>query len=146
MEYQILQDEVGEQTYVLVFGTGDDVVDGLLQFARKQNLSGSRFTAIGALQSLTIGYFVWDKKEYEHIEINEQVEVLSLIGDITVEQGEPKLHAHIVVGKRDGTAHGGHLIAAKVRPTLEVMLEETPTPLHRKFDPESGIALISLES
>jgi predicted DNA-binding protein with PD1-like motif len=52
------------------------------------------------------------------------------------------LHAHVVVGKADGTAHGGHLLAAVVRPTLEVILVESPRHLQRRHDAETGLALI----
>jgi hypothetical protein len=55
---------------------------------------------------------------------------------------KPRLHAHVVVGKRDGTAHGGHLLQARVRPTLEVILTESASYLARRHDPESGLALI----
>jgi predicted DNA-binding protein with PD1-like motif len=76
--------------------------------------------------------------------VNEQVEVLSLIGDVALEGAHPKIHAHVVVGLRDGSARGGHLLEARVRPTLEVILTESPNYLTRKFDRESGLALISI--
>ncbi len=91
-----------------------------------------------------LGYFDWEKKEYLPIPIREQVEVLILAGDVTLQGGEPKVHAHVVVGKRDGSAHGGHLLEAHVRPTLEVMLEESPRHLVRQMDPASGLALIAV--
>ena len=72
----------------------------------------------------------------------EQVEVLSLIGDVALEDGEPKVHAHVVVGRSDGSTRGGHLIEARVRPTLEVILTESPAHLRKHHDPESGLALI----
>ena len=68
--------------------------------------------------------------------------MLSLVGDIALDQGQPKVHAHLVIGKSDGSAHGGHLIEGHVRPTLEIILTETPRHLHKRFDPESGLALI----
>jgi predicted DNA-binding protein with PD1-like motif len=70
--------------------------------------------------------------------------VLSLLGDIALADGESSLHAHVVVGKSDGTARGGHLIEARVRPTLEVMIVESPSHLQREHDAESGLALIRL--
>ncbi len=78
----------------------------------------------------------------KQLEIDEQVEVLSLIGDVALEGTQPKVHAHVVVGRRDGTAHGGHLLEAHVRPTLEVVLAEVPGHLQRETDPETGLALI----
>ena len=143
MKTKLLQEQ-GQKTYVLVFDTGDEVIAGLLDFARTHDLGGSHFTAIGAFSSLVVGYFDWGKKDYKKIPLDEQVEVLSLVGDITLDEGRPKVHAHVVVGKSDGTAHGGHLLEAHVRPTLEVILVESPQHLRRQPDKASGLALIRL--
>jgi len=136
--------EADEQTYVLVFETGDEVVRTLTSFARAKGLSGSHFTGLGALREVTLGFFDWESKKYEKIPIGEQLEVLSLVGDVALQAGDPKVHAHIVVGRRDGTAHGGHLVEAWVRPTLEVILIESPRYLRRVPDRETGLALIKL--
>jgi uncharacterized protein len=72
------------------------------------------------------------------------VELLSLIGDIALRDGEPQVHAHVVVGRSDGNAHGGHLLEARARSTCELILTESPIHLQKKLDPESGIALIQL--
>ena len=89
-----------------------------------------------------VAYFDWRTKDYRNVPIDEQVEVLSLVGDITVDAGKPKVHAHVVVGKADATAHGGHLVEAHVRPTLEVILTEMPRHLQRRVDAKSGLHLI----
>lgn len=132
----------GEQSFVLVYATGDEVMEGLLGFAREHAISAARFTAIGAFSEVVLGYFDWQQKEYERIPVGEQVEVLALTGDIALDQGEPAVHAHVVVGLRDGSTRGGHLIEGHVRPTLEVMLVEPPAHLHKRLDEESGLALI----
>ena len=119
-------DDSSERTWVLVFETGDEVVSTMQAFAAAQRLAAARFTAIGAFREATLGYFDWESKTYEKIFVREQVEVLALVGDVTLDRGAPKVHAHVVVGKRDGTAHGGHVLAAHVRPTLEVVVTETP--------------------
>lgn len=134
-----------EKTYALILESGEEAVSQLQRFARENKLDASRITAIGAFSSATLGYFNWESKDYENIAINEQVEVLSLIGDIALQDGEPKIHAHVVVGKRDGSAHGGHLLAAYVRPTLEILLTESPGWLKRSYDAESGLALIKVD-
>lgn len=142
MKAKLLQDQ-GGKTYALIFDTGDEVRSGLIAFAREKRPGASHFTAIGAFRDVTLGYFDWQKKEYKKIPIAEQVEVLSLIGDVAwKEDGEPEVHAHVVLGKADGTAWGGHLMEAHVRPTLEVILMEAPRHLERRYDPESGLALI----
>jgi predicted DNA-binding protein with PD1-like motif len=136
--------EKGERSYALVFDTGDEPVSLLTHFAEEHRIHAARFTAIGAFQEATVGYFDWQKKEYEKIPVREQVEVLALVGDIALDKGKPKLHAHVVLGKRDGSAHGGHLLNARVRPTLEVILTESPAHLVREHDPQSGLALIRI--
>jgi len=131
-----------EKVYAVVFGTGEEAVAGLREFASDRHLTASRFTAIGAFSEVVLGYFDWETKKYQSIPVNEQVEVLALVGDIALEGNQSKVHAHVVVGMRDGTARGGHLLSAKVRPTLEVILSESPSHLHREFDAESGLPLI----
>jgi predicted DNA-binding protein with PD1-like motif len=134
-----------ERTFVLVCETGDQPVQELLDFAKRERLASGHFTAIGAFEGVTLGYFDWPRKDYVRIPIREQVEVLSLIGDIAMEGNAPRVHAHAVVGKRDGTAHGGHLLEARVRPTLEIVLVQPPEPLRRRFDPRAKLALIDVE-
>ena len=146
MKAKLLHQQDGQKTFAVVFDTGDEVVSGLLAFAKEKGLAGSHFTAIGAFSDITFGFFDLDKKDYQKLQINEQVEVLSLIGDIALSKGEPKVHAHVVVGKSDGTAHGGHLLEAHVRPTLEVIVIESPEHLVRKTDDETGLALIDLNA
>ena len=143
MKSKLLAD-AKEKTFVLIFETGDEAASGILRFAKENNLAASHFTAIGGFKEVVLGYFEMDKKQYKHIPVHEQVEVLSLLGDIALEKGEPKLHAHAVVGTSDGSARGGHLIKAVVRPTLEVILTESPVHLRREFDETSGLALIHL--
>jgi len=143
---QILTHAGGTQVFVLVFDTGDEATKGLLEFARAHAIEAASFTGIGAFQSVTLGYFELQKRDYKRIEICEQVEVVSLVGNVAmaIEDEGPKLHAHVVVGKSDGTAHGGHLIDGYVRPTLEIVLVETPAHLRRRSDPATGLALIDL--
>jgi predicted DNA-binding protein with PD1-like motif len=134
-----------QKTFALIFNTGDQVIAGLKEFAEQQHLAASHFTAIGAFKDVNLGYFDCEKKDYVKIPIHEQVEVLSMVGDVTINKGKPNVHAHVVLGKRDGSTCGGHLLEAAVRPTLEVMLTESPDHLERRFDKEAGLALISLE-
>lgn len=142
MKSKVLHEQEGLKTYAVVFDTGDEVSEGLLKFAEENGVSGAHFTAIGAFQDVTLAYFDMEKKEYEEIPVREQVEVLTLAGNIGTHDGETKLHAHVVVGRRDGTTRGGHLMKAHVRPTLEVVVTETPSYLRRKEDKETGLPLI----
>jgi predicted DNA-binding protein with PD1-like motif len=139
--------EEAPRTWALVFDTGDEVMGALAAFAREHDLSASDFSAIGAFSEATLGYFDVERKEYDRIPVQEQVEVLSLLGHVTREPGgEPNVHAHAVLGRASGEAVGGHLIDGVVRPTLEVVLTESPAHLRRRKDPETGLALIDLSA
>jgi predicted DNA-binding protein with PD1-like motif len=135
----------GQKVWALVFSTGEEVAEGLLQFATEHQLGAGQFSAIGAFKEVELGFFEIEKKEYKRIGIREQVEVLSFLGDISLSEGKPKIHAHVVLGKSDGSAWGGHILKAIVRPTLEVILTESPTHLRREYDQASGLALINPE-
>ena len=134
-----------QRTYAIVFDIGDEVMEGLRAFAREHDLQAAQFTGIGAFSEVTLGYFDWESRDYEEIPIQEQVEVLTLAGDVAVKGDEPQVHAHVAIGKRDGSAHGGHLMRARVRPTLEVILVESPGHMRKRVNEEAGVALIDLD-
>ncbi|MGH8328096.1 MAG: PPC domain-containing DNA-binding protein [Steroidobacteraceae bacterium] len=143
MRVKILN-EAPERTYAVIFSSGERVMRGLEQVAREHSVTAARFTAIGALSSATLGYFDWQKKDYLRIAVDEQVEVLSLVGDVAMQGSKPIVHAHAVLGRWDGSTRGGHVLEAHVRPTLEVVLVESPNYLARVRDAESGLALIRI--
>jgi hypothetical protein len=145
VESKLIQDRTGERTWAVIFETGEEAMAGLREFAREANLIGSHFTAIGAFSDAVLGFFDPETKQYARIPVREQVEVLSLLGNVALHQGRPKVHAHVVVGKRDGTAHGGHLLEAHVRPTLEVIVVESPKHLERHTDERTGLALLKAD-
>ncbi|HET8627673.1 MAG TPA: PPC domain-containing DNA-binding protein [Thermomicrobiales bacterium] len=144
MKSTLLQEQ-GGRIFAVVFDKGDEVIAGLTDFAKQQGCDSSEFTAIGAFSGATLGYFDRERRDYRQIPIEEQVEVLSLVGNITLSDGKPKIHAHVVVGRSDGTTRGGHILEAHVWPTLEVVVTETPARLRRQHDPETGLALLAAE-
>lgn len=145
MKSKLLSDN-GVKTYALVFEKGDEVFTELLEFASWEKLRDAHFTAIGALSDVTFGWFNRERKEYQRIDVDGGMEVLSFIGNLAfTEAGEPKLHAHIAVCKSDGTAHGGHFFQGHVWPTFEMILTATSTSLIRRVDEECGLPLIDLD-
>jgi len=145
MRSKQIHEERGQKTFALVFDTDDEFMSELTSFAKDKALSAASLTAIGAFSNAMLGYFDIEKKEYERILIEEQVEVLSLVGTIAPkDDGEPQVHAHVVLGRSDGTTCGGHLLEAHVRPTLEVIVLEAPEHLQRRTDKETGLPLINL--
>jgi uncharacterized protein len=145
MKATLLNEHGGLRTFAVVLETGDEAMTSIVAFAKQQQLRTTQFSAIGALSRVVVAYFDWQTKQYRHIPIDEQVEVLSLLGDITLEDSGHKVHGHVVIGKGNASAHGGHLIEGHVRPTLEILMTETPKHLRRRFDTESGLALLAPE-
>jgi predicted DNA-binding protein with PD1-like motif len=145
MKTKLLHEVDGKRTFAVVMQTDDEAMACLKAFAEKERLSGAQITAIGALREARLAYFDWATKQYQPIEVREQVEVASLIGDIAVgPDDKPSVHVHAVLGKRDGTALAGHLEQAHVRPTLEIIVTESPAHLCKVKDEITGLALIRL--
>lgn len=147
MQSRVLSDQGGLRTFALVFETGDRVMDGLEAFAQREGLTAASFSAIGAFSDAVTSYFDWESKDYLENRVDEQVEVASLNGDVALApDGAQTVHVHVVLGRRDGSAIAGHLVEAHVRPTLEVVLTETPAHLQKVVDKASGLALIRPEA
>lgn len=146
MQSRLIHESDGQRTFAVVLETGDEVMACLESFVRLERLSAAQFTAIGAFSDVVLKYFDWESKRYIDNPVREQVEVASLIGDVACgPDGAPALHAHLVAGRRDGTALAGHLGRGHVRPTLEAIFTESPAHLRKRKDPESGLALIRME-
>jgi predicted DNA-binding protein with PD1-like motif len=140
---KLLHEDDGQRTFALVVESGEEAMAALKEFAARENISAAQLSAIGALSEAVLNYFDWQSKKYRPIPVREQVEVASLTGDVALApDGKPALHVHAVLGRYDGTALAGHLTEARVRPTLEVVLTEQPAHLRKRYDPESGLALI----
>jgi predicted DNA-binding protein with PD1-like motif len=147
VQSKILDKAAGRVTYAIVLDTGEEILSTLQQFVDSEAISAAQFSAIGALSDATLKYFDWEAKEYRDIPVDEQVEVASLSGDVALApDGKRALHIHAVLGRHDGTALAGHLGQGHVRPTLEIILTESPEYLHKKHDPETGLALIRMEN
>jgi predicted DNA-binding protein with PD1-like motif len=132
------------RTFAVVFTTGEEPMGGLLQFASQHDVTSAALTAVGAFANATLAWYDLEAQTYRDIPVDEQVEVSSLVGDISLVDGHPKVHAHAVVSRRDGSTVAGHVRSASVRPTLEVMVTESPGKLVRKHDPATGLALLAL--
>lgn len=145
MHARMINGQKGQATYVIVLQAGDEVIAALQGFVDSEEISAAQFSAIGAFSRATLRYFDWRTKSYEDNPVTEQVEVAALNGDVALApDGSRALHIHTVLGRRDGSALAGHLGEGHVRPTLEIVLREMPRHLHKKTDPETGLALIAL--
>ncbi|MBR1284584.1 DNA-binding protein [Bradyrhizobium sp. AUGA SZCCT0177] len=143
MKNQLVSDNPGGRIHVVILDSGEEAFAALTRFANEAKMTAASVTAIGAFEKAVVGWFDFATKSYKKIEVNEQCEVLSALGDVAVgDDGKASLHVHIVLGLSDGSTRGGHLLAGTVRPTLEVVLTEVPARLRRKKRADLGIALI----
>lgn len=142
MQVQLLNPGELTKRYAVIFYQGDEAFSGLLEFAEKYHVTSAHFTAIGAVNGATLGWFDPQRKMYKTIPILGQHEVIGMSGDIALYQGKPVVHTHMVVGSRDGTTLGGHVLAAFVSPTLEVMVTVDPVTMQKRLDPATDLTLI----
>jgi hypothetical protein len=143
MKVQLLSDSGGQKEYAVIFSTGDDAYTGLRDFAQKYQVTSAHFTAIGAIDDATLGWFDPSRKLYKLMPFTGQMEVAAMIGDIAVYQGKPFIHTHAVLSLPDGSTRAGHVVKLVVRPTLEVMVTVDPKGMQRQFDPMTDLNLIS---
>jgi uncharacterized protein len=134
----------GRLTLVVVMDRGDEAVAALNQAVREHGVTAGQVTAVGGFRSAELGFFDPERLDYDRIPVDGQVEVLNLIGDVAEKDGQPVLHLHSVLGRRDGSTVGGHLMRGEVWPTLEVIVSEVPAELAKTTDPQTGLALIQL--
>ncbi len=142
MKVQLLNPGEATKQYAVIFYQGDEAFSGLLEFAQKYHVTSAHFTAIGAVNGATVGWFDPQRKMYKKIPIQGQHEVIGMSGDIALYQGKPVVHTHMLVGNSDGTTSGGHVLAAYVSPTLEVMVTVDPVTMQKRFDPDTDLTLI----
>jgi predicted DNA-binding protein with PD1-like motif len=134
-----------DDTYVIRFEDEELFPDRFLEFLATEGIAAGSFIGIGAMLNSTIAFFDVQEKKYMDIELDEQLEVLALVGNVALHQDEPLVHAHVTLGRRDGSTLGGHLRRGVVRPTLEVTLRSLPEPLRRSLDPEFGLPALDLK-
>jgi predicted DNA-binding protein with PD1-like motif len=144
MRFKLASEHDG-RTFVLILDEGEEALAAMTAFANEQAINAASVAAIGAFESARVGWFDLAAKRYSPIFVDEQCEVLSLLGDIAQgDDGKASLHLHAVLGVCDGSVRGGHFLGGNVRPTLEVTIVETAPNLRRKNRADLGIALIDI--
>jgi hypothetical protein len=121
---------------------GASLVDEVLMIAAQERVRTAQVAAIGGVDRLTLAYFNREKKKYEEHVYDEYLEVVSMLGDITLKDGKPFLHIHGTFGRRDMSVVGGHVVSASVFPLLEVVITPTKNTAFRRFDDDIGVNVI----
>lgn len=155
MRHKLLETDEGRRKFALILDAEEEAIASIRTFAAREGLSGTSITGIGAFSRCAFGHFDPVTRVFTRNDITVQAEALSLLGNIAGpdsapdDDGDgdeasdgPRLHVHCVVGLRDATTRGGHLIEGWVRPTMELILVESPNHLQRGYDHASGLVLL----
>lgn len=95
--------------HLVRLGCGEDAYDSLTEYARTNNIRAASLTFLGAVRRASLRYYDQDERRYVDFTIDEHLEVLAGVGNLSVLDGEPFLHAHAAFADADGRAFGGHL-------------------------------------
>ena len=145
MDVRRLLDEP-QRVFAVILQEGDEIASSIERFARSSKVDAASFTGIGAVSAATLGFFDPEARTYRKIEVAQQAEIVSLVGDITTsapgEDASRTVHGHMALALSNGHMRGGHLLSATARPTLELVVTELPAHLRRRHDPNTGLTLI----
>lgn len=139
-----------DRRHIIRLESGEPVIETLSAFLRSEGVVFATVSAIGAVSQARLAYWNAESRKYEYTDLDEQVEVLSFMGNCALREGEPFLHVHAVLGRRDLSVLGGHIVEATAHPTLEVCLFEVATEATahqattRGRDEVSGLYLLDL--
>jgi predicted DNA-binding protein with PD1-like motif len=120
------------------------VVEALTSFARDHGIRAARLHGIGAFTDAELGFLDPERRDYDRFMVDEHTEVLAFLGNLSVTDEGPRVHAHVTLGRRDGSAVGGHLFEAHVGATLEVFVLRFDAELRRAPDEATGASLLDL--
>lgn len=130
-------------SHVLKLQKGEEVLESIVRFARDQEITAATITGIGAVLDPVIGYYDLETKEYLREDLPGEYELVSLMGNIATKDGDPVLHAHVVLGA-PGFVEAGHLFSATVLVTGEFVIRTLDGEMHRRLDPDIGLPLLDL--
>ncbi len=132
-----------DRGYVLILDKGEPVIESIIRFAEAENIKNAHFSAIGAVDRVSCGYYALDEKQYHFKQYDQMLEVVSATGNVMLKEGKPFVHLHAVFTDTDNVAFGGHVEEMRVGVTLEVMMIVLDSELSRKHNEEIGLYLIS---
>ena len=119
-------------------------MDRLASFAGEQGIGSAELSGIGAFQRALVGFYDPATRDYAKLPVEEDTEVLSLLGNLSLLDEAPRVHLHATLSRRDGSTVGGHLFEGTVGATVELFVREEPDPVRRLPDEEIGIPLLDL--
>lgn len=121
---------------------GGDLLEEITDICRKNNIHLGRIEALGAVQKARLAFYNQETHEYQFFIIDQSLEITKLVGNISLKDGNPIVHAHITLANKTGKAYGGHLAPGTVIFACEFILESFEGPIfERGFDEETSLSL-----
>ena len=124
------------------FSHGSDLINSIEEFCKKASIQMAAFSVIGAVSSYTIG--AYDPKQQVYVTFTEKapLEIVSCTGNVSLKEGKPFIHAHILLADEQGKTIGGHLFSETIIYAGEINLQElTGKPMERTYDSDTGLML-----
>lgn len=141
MEYR----KLNTSTCLIRIDQGEEVTEALLAFALQSEIGSASLSGCGGLEDVQLGYFHADSGEYVSRPLpSGLLELVSLTGTLTVEDGDPSLHVHAVVADDDLRCYGGHLLGATVAATAEIVAITSPSKILRRVNKRLKIRELDL--
>jgi uncharacterized protein len=132
------------ERYQVRMESGEHVAAPLLEWLKTQGIGYATMTGLGAVRSATVSYWNSATRHYESHDLDDQMEVVSLVGNASIKDGEPFTHIHVTLGRRDLSIVGGHFNDAIVHPNLEIWLQPEDATVARTLDEACGLYLMDL--
>jgi predicted DNA-binding protein with PD1-like motif len=133
------------KNYCIKLEKGEEALNSLIQFCIKNKISNASFSGIGATNNLTVGSFDLKNRRYIDKTFNEPLEILSLVGNISLVNKKPFAHAHIIAGKENFIAIGGHVKQCYISLTCEIYLVSYKQPIERIPNKDLGISILEFK-
>jgi predicted DNA-binding protein with PD1-like motif len=130
--------------WFVVLQSGDDVLECLRQVAREAEIRSASLTGLGAVSGVQLAWYDVPNQRYERLDIEGDVEIGCMAGNLTQVDGQPFAHVHAVISGRDCTAKAGHLMTARCGATVEIFLHDFAAAVHRGPEPSIGLNLCKL--
>ena len=121
---------------------GADLLEGITDICQKNKIQLGRVEAIGAVQKARLAFYNQKTFEYHFFTVDEPLEILKLIGNISLKDGNPFVHAHVTLADKTGAVYGGHLTTGTIIFACEFIIESiVGASFERKFDEETHLPL-----
>lgn len=118
-----------------------ELIQFITELAEKEKIVVATITVVGALKQARLGFYNQEKHEYQEIRIDSPHEIASCVGNISIKDGRPFVHAHAVLADKNGKTKAGHLLQGTVFAAEVYLCELKGTELERKYDKVTGLSL-----